>query len=78
MTIFSCIIADSSSNQKKTVTENMHFALKFLNDYSFDTHSNVYLGLPEYLDPRDRNSVEIFPWRTFISRLDMFVVTFYK
>lgn len=61
-------LANGNQDVYKLITENMHFALRFLNDLSADTSENVYLGLPEPLDPRDPYSSAKMPWRTFSAK----------
>ena len=61
-------LANGNQDVYKLMTENMHFSLRFLNDLSLDTSENVYLGLPEPLDPRDPYSSAQMPWRTFMAK----------
>ena len=61
-------LANGNFEAFKKVDENMHFALKFLNEYPIDTDENVYLNIPEPFDCRDEQSSELFPWRTFITK----------
>jgi hypothetical protein len=51
------------------VTENMKFGLRHLTDYPVGSFENVYLDLPEPIDPRDYSLCEnMFPWHASISR----------
>ena len=61
-------LASGKTDSFRTVSENIHFALKFLNDFPVDSHDNLYLTLPEDLDSRDPVAKDMFPWRTFISK----------
>ena len=64
----SIFLANGNSDAYKLITQNMHFALRFFNDYSEDTHENVYLNVPDPLDPRDHMCTQLLPWRTFIAK----------
>ena len=61
-------LANSSIETFKLINENLNFPLKYLNDYNYDTAENVYLALPDPFDVRDTHSVQILPYRTFISK----------
>jgi hypothetical protein len=59
-------LANGNCDTHKLITENMHFSLRFLNNYRSETMDNVYLRIPEPIDINDSFSAQIVPWRHFI------------
>lgn len=64
----SIFLANGNGEAFRMVSENMHFALRFLNDVCEDTCENVYLDVPDPLDARDALSSQIMPWRSISAR----------
>jgi hypothetical protein len=64
----SIFLANGNTETYRLITENMHFSLRFFNDYSEDTSENVYLSLPDPLDARENYSTQLLPWRAYINR----------
>ncbi|CAF1036407.1 unnamed protein product [Brachionus calyciflorus] len=71
-------LANNNLEAFRLINENMHFSLKFINDYSFDTDENVYLNVPEPFDCRDQQCSQLFPWRTFISKYGPFPLKYFQ
>ena len=56
----------------------MHFSLRYFTDYPVGAFENVYMELPEPLDPRDSLCEKMFPWHALISKNGPFITQYWQ
>ncbi|CAH3180891.1 unnamed protein product [Porites lobata] len=61
----------------KSITENMHFALKNLSNLPRSCIYSPFISVPEPLEPKDQLTKNLYPWRSFSDRYGPFPMMYW-